>query len=255
MSNLNLVENEKDNFSNDETYEVERVLSKRIKFGRTEYKIKWKGYCITNSTWEPIENLTNCWSIVQDYEDRKNKKSKKNAPNNFQKNVDNNINSLDDEIEIKDRIVKEALINQNNQKINKKNTLNLTNFCLQDFYDEKRSEIFHAKLGSPNCILSLKSGKYLKSKLYENRKLKLQKKFYKTFTVINKIGIEITIDSNEEGIESLDSGSHKEIYIKVKWKEYKNQPDVENYISTYYFKEFFPNMLIRYYENCIKFTN
>ena len=53
-------------------YEVEKILDKRIKKGKTEYYIKWKGYDNEeDNTWEPQENL-DCEDKIQDYE-KKNK--------------------------------------------------------------------------------------------------------------------------------------------------------------------------------------
>ena len=38
-------------------YEVEKILKKRSKNGKTEYLVKWKDYSEEESTWEPTENL------------------------------------------------------------------------------------------------------------------------------------------------------------------------------------------------------
>ena len=57
-------------------YEVEAILDdkiekKRTKNGKYEYlvkfKVKWVGYPISESTWEPLENLTSCQKIIQNY--------------------------------------------------------------------------------------------------------------------------------------------------------------------------------------------
>ncbi|KAH7287498.1 hypothetical protein KP509_32G058600 [Ceratopteris richardii] len=40
-----------------EEFEVEHVLDSRISRGRLEYLIHWKGYDISDRTWEPVENL------------------------------------------------------------------------------------------------------------------------------------------------------------------------------------------------------
>ena len=41
-----------------EVYEVEKILEKRTKKGKTEYLIKWKGYeDEAENTWEPVANL------------------------------------------------------------------------------------------------------------------------------------------------------------------------------------------------------
>ncbi|KAG4072620.1 hypothetical protein HA402_004709 [Bradysia odoriphaga] len=40
-----------------EQYEVEKVLKKRTRKGKTEYLIKWLGYPSTSNSWEPSKNL------------------------------------------------------------------------------------------------------------------------------------------------------------------------------------------------------
>ena len=42
-------------------YEVDDILDHRSRGrGRTEYLVKWRGYSVFESTWEPEANLTNC---------------------------------------------------------------------------------------------------------------------------------------------------------------------------------------------------
>ncbi|CAM6088093.1 unnamed protein product [Calypogeia fissa] len=52
-------------------YEVDRILQKRIiQRGRkmiVEYLVLWKGFPLHEATWEPIGNLTNCASILQEF--------------------------------------------------------------------------------------------------------------------------------------------------------------------------------------------
>ncbi|KAG4068013.1 hypothetical protein HA402_010699 [Bradysia odoriphaga] len=38
-------------------YRVEKVLGRRIRKGKAEYLIKWKGYRTDHNTWEPFSNL------------------------------------------------------------------------------------------------------------------------------------------------------------------------------------------------------
>jgi chromodomain-containing protein len=38
-------------------YEVERILQKRVRKGKTQYLVKWKGYDYSENTWEPTEHL------------------------------------------------------------------------------------------------------------------------------------------------------------------------------------------------------
>jgi len=48
-------------------YEVERILSKRRKHGKTEYLIKWQGYNSDDNTWEPTENL-HCPEMIREFQ-------------------------------------------------------------------------------------------------------------------------------------------------------------------------------------------
>jgi hypothetical protein len=56
---------------------VEKILDKRILLnGTIEYRIKWKGYPMSEATWEPFVNLGSAIEMVQEYEhfaDRKQK--------------------------------------------------------------------------------------------------------------------------------------------------------------------------------------
>lgn len=62
-------------------YIVEKILDKREKNGKTEYLLKWEGYVVNDSTWEPEENL-NCDELLEKFE-----KKQKNKSNQFQKNI------------------------------------------------------------------------------------------------------------------------------------------------------------------------
>jgi hypothetical protein len=49
-------------------YEVESILDKRRWYNRAEYLVKWKGYPVYDSTWEPLTNLANAQQAVEDFE-------------------------------------------------------------------------------------------------------------------------------------------------------------------------------------------
>ena len=55
-------------------YVVDKILDSRIKGGEIEYKVKWKGYTMRETTWEPQGHLLNHGSeeIVQEYLQRMN---------------------------------------------------------------------------------------------------------------------------------------------------------------------------------------
>ena len=49
-------------------YEVEKILSKRKRYGKVEYLVQWKGYTAEEDTWKKEGNLGNTQEAVEDYE-------------------------------------------------------------------------------------------------------------------------------------------------------------------------------------------
>ena len=54
--------------SEGELYNIERILDRRKVKGKYEYKIKWEGYPMNQSTWEPLENLETAKLLVEEYD-------------------------------------------------------------------------------------------------------------------------------------------------------------------------------------------
>jgi len=48
-------------------YEVEKILSKRKRYGKVEYLVQWKGYMAEEDTWEKEGNLGNAQEAVEEY--------------------------------------------------------------------------------------------------------------------------------------------------------------------------------------------
>ena len=70
--------------SENDFYNIEKILDRRKINGKLEYKIKWEGYPMNQSTWEPMENLITAKELVDEYDkqypftnDMLNKKTKR----------------------------------------------------------------------------------------------------------------------------------------------------------------------------------
>ena len=57
-----------ENVLQQDEYEVEDVLDKRIIRKKTQYLVKWKGYPLHDATWEPMEHLENAQDAVNRFE-------------------------------------------------------------------------------------------------------------------------------------------------------------------------------------------
>lgn len=50
-------------------YEIETVRRKRIRKGKIQYLIKWRGWPETANTWEPVDNLMTCYDVIDAFEE------------------------------------------------------------------------------------------------------------------------------------------------------------------------------------------
>ena len=49
-------------------YEVEEILDRQERRGKTKYLVKWKGYIAEENTWERLENLKNAMEKIEEFE-------------------------------------------------------------------------------------------------------------------------------------------------------------------------------------------
>ncbi|XP_061782088.1 M-phase phosphoprotein 8 isoform X2 [Nerophis lumbriciformis] len=56
------VESEQD--EEEDVYEVERIIEMRVEEGEVLYRVRWKGYCSDDDTWEPEAHLEDCREVL-----------------------------------------------------------------------------------------------------------------------------------------------------------------------------------------------
>ena len=58
-------------------YEVEGILRDKGKGARRRFLVLWKGYPLSEATWEPVEHLDNAQDVLEDYLRRVSKRQAK----------------------------------------------------------------------------------------------------------------------------------------------------------------------------------
>ena len=72
----------------EEEYAVEKICGRRVRKGKVEYYLKWKGYSEDENTWEPEENL-DCQDLIQQYEADRAKEEQSKAEKPAKKDTGN----------------------------------------------------------------------------------------------------------------------------------------------------------------------
>jgi hypothetical protein len=73
--NAKIAENMEIDDDTEQEYKVKEILSHKRVSGKPYYLVKWKGYDTSENTWEPIENLTGCHQLIQQYCSKGNRNS------------------------------------------------------------------------------------------------------------------------------------------------------------------------------------
>ena len=131
-------------------YEVEKILKRKKIRGNYKYLIKWKGYSMSETTWEPLTNLENIKKMVDEFDltiDKKVEKKENDKKENIQieeKKENNHIeekteNNQIEQIEEKKEIKNENE-NENKSFLNKKRKNSESSLKSTEDYDEIKKE-------------------------------------------------------------------------------------------------------------------
>ena len=60
-----------DSLVGDDVYEAQNIVGMRVRDGRTEYRVRWKGYAPHEDTWEPLEHLRNAKELLRNFHKRR----------------------------------------------------------------------------------------------------------------------------------------------------------------------------------------
>ena len=76
INNNDLFNEEFEELAEEDFYNVERIVEKKIINGTNKYLIKWEGYPESQNTWEPLDNLLSVVEMVDEFENSLREKEK-----------------------------------------------------------------------------------------------------------------------------------------------------------------------------------
>jgi len=219
-------------------YLVEKIIAKKKSGKSIKYLVKWVGFPLEQSTWEPIEHLENVKILLEefeksqkenlnlDYNPIKNSKSKDNE------DISDSDSKTESDLEPKSEVSVSSKSNEFSKKSSNKSDVvkrvNTKNHYINEISLKKHSEY------EVDLIKPLKYG----VELFDDSNLQADLDFDEPFRILDS---------------RMDEKKRVLCYVEWKIRSDGMKPD-NNYLTTDILKEKFPKFLIDYYESRIKFV-
>ena len=209
-------------------YLVEKIIAKKKTGKAIKYLVKWVGFSLEQSTWEPVEHLENVRGLVDEFE----RSHKENL------NMDFNPNKKIKKLSTKEPNDSDVSVSESS-----------------DFKPKSKNDSESSVSNGLSVKSSNKSSP--KKELRKHKKKKIEELSNKSENAESDDSNLIVDLENDEPNQIIDSrmDSKKKLVCMVEWKVRSDgmRPD-NSYITTEWLKEKYPRFLIDYYESRIKFV-
>lgn len=206
-----------------DVYQVEKIVGKRWKGGKVQYKVKWEGYPYSQCTWEPLENLQTVIELIDQYNESQQTTSKKEKKDNDEEHLRKKRKNSGSDIHGEEKEKKKVQENSNIKKTDE--TLPEKNESKEESKDsnyKEQSANHSSQEKEVDGVITIKDD--------ETEKEKESKTLYLNVITINK-EFKAVVQISKDGIES-------QITIPTSELRHLN-----------------PDILIDFYESKIKFTS
>lgn len=239
-------------------FEVEKILAKKVKNGKTYYLVKWKGYKDTENTWEPEKGVGHLTKLIKKFEESNTVPSDSNeaSASHLQKNSR----------KIKKGIAIRKVYNDADKRTArsaiKRSTPGSRKRADSEEGDKKYSKVESLKKAREARLTKIKARKLMytsrdaatKETKGKNKAMKgLEYQEYGSFDngdEPNQI-LAHTIIHTQLPAKTDSSVKEKYLFLKVAWKPRKNGPILDTWEKVATLKEHCPKLIEEYYSKYV----
>lgn len=134
--------------TDEDMYNIEKILDRRVMNGRIEYKIKWEGYPMSQCTWEPLKNLETVKELLTEFDNNHHLSNKSSKPTNEKQKKNNSLTGkkrrqTEDQTKTEEKQVEEEQNNNNENEVkNDIKVINIKNTPQNDEVVEEEKNIY-----------------------------------------------------------------------------------------------------------------